>query len=117
MNNENYLAVAKKHAGGSGNLTINFAWPYQFPHHHLAIPYIANCLRWKSFADGQGTSNLLENSRGSFTPVKMCFRAYAISLIECICLIILDNYMYHLTCRFLSLAGSVAVRLYQAQLM
>ena len=27
MNNENYLAVAKKHAGGNGNLTINFAWP------------------------------------------------------------------------------------------
>ena len=29
---------------------------------------------------------------------------YAISLIECICLIILNNYIYHLTCCFLTLA-------------
>ena len=29
---------------------------------------------------------------------------YAISLIECICLIIPNNYIYHLTCRFLTLA-------------
>jgi len=32
MNNENYQVVAKIHAGldagGNGNLTINFAWPY-----------------------------------------------------------------------------------------
>ena len=39
------------------------------------ILYIANCSRWKSFADGQGTSNSLENFHGSFTPVKMCSRA------------------------------------------
>ena len=38
----------------------------------MTIPYIANCSRWKSFADGQGTSNSLENFRGSFTLVKMC---------------------------------------------
>ena len=30
--NENYQAVAKKHAGGNGNLTINFAWPYDAMH-------------------------------------------------------------------------------------
>ena len=69
----------------------------------------------EKFADGQGTSNSLENFCGLFAPVKMCSRAYAISLIECICLIIPDNYMYRLTCLFLSLAGSVAVRLHQAR--
>ena len=26
--NENFVVFAKKHAGGSGNLIINFAWPY-----------------------------------------------------------------------------------------
>ena len=31
----------------------------------LQLPYIANCSRWKSFTDGQGTSNSLENFRGS----------------------------------------------------
>ena len=25
--NENFVAFAKKHAGGNGNLIINFAWP------------------------------------------------------------------------------------------
>ena len=25
--NENFLVFAKKHAGGNGNLIINFAWP------------------------------------------------------------------------------------------
>ena len=69
-----------------------------------SVPYIANCSRWKSFVDGQGTSNLLENFRSLFTLVKMCSHAYTISLIERIWLIILNNYMYHLTCRFLSLA-------------
>ena len=68
------------------------------------IPYIANCLRWKSFVDGQGTSYSLENFHSSFTQVKMCSRAYSISLIKCTCLIILNNYMYLLTCCFLSLA-------------
>ena len=38
----------------------------------IRVPYIANCSRWKSFADGQGTSNSLENFHGSFTPVKRC---------------------------------------------
>jgi len=26
--NENFVVFAKKHAGGNGNLIINFAWPY-----------------------------------------------------------------------------------------
>ena len=33
----------------------------------LLLPYNANCSRWKSFADGQGTSYSLENFRGLFT--------------------------------------------------
>ena len=36
----------------------------------IELSYIANCSRWKSFADGQGTSNSLEDFLGSFTPVK-----------------------------------------------
>ena len=43
---------------------------------HDPIPYIANRSRWKSFTDGQGTSNSLENFRGSFTQVKICSCAY-----------------------------------------
>ena len=45
----------------------------------------------------------------------MCSRVYVISLTKRMCLIPI-NYIYRLTCRFLSLAdlGSVAVRLYQA---
>ena len=67
-----------------------------------AIPYIANCSRWKSFDNGQGTSSSLEKFCSLFTPFKMCSHAYEISLIECICLVILNNYMYRLTCCFLS---------------
>ena len=36
-----------------------------------AIPYIANRSRWKSFADGQGITNSLENFRGLLTPVNL----------------------------------------------
>ena len=35
----------------------------------IKIPYIANRSRWKSFADGQGITNSLENFRGLLTPV------------------------------------------------
>ena len=35
------------------------------------IPYIANRSRWKSFADGQGITNSLENFRGLLTPVNL----------------------------------------------
>ena len=39
------------------------------------VPYIANHSRWKSFTDGQASSNLLENFRGLLTPLKMCSHA------------------------------------------
>ena len=48
-------------------------------------------IRWKTFAVRSTLS-------------KMCSRAYAVSLIKRICLIIPNNYMYRLTCCFLSLA-------------
>ena len=35
---------------------------------HLIL-YIANCSRWKSFADGQASSNSLENFHGFPTPL------------------------------------------------
>ena len=38
----------------------------------MQIPYIANHLRWKSFVDGQASSNSLENFGGLPTPLKMC---------------------------------------------
>jgi len=34
--NENFVALAKKHAGGNGNLMINFAWPY-VSYHFLSV--------------------------------------------------------------------------------
>ena len=37
----------------------------------VKIPYIANRSRWKSFADGQGITNSLENFRGLLTPVNL----------------------------------------------
>ena len=37
----------------------------------LRIPYIAIGSRWKSFADGQGITNSLENFRGLLTPVNL----------------------------------------------
>ena len=44
-----------------------------------SIPYIANRLRWKSFMDGEASSNSPENFRGLPTPfifkTKMCSRA------------------------------------------
>ena len=44
---------------------------YSHIHYHKDnnIPYIANHSRWKSFADGQAISNLLENFRGLLTPL------------------------------------------------
>ena len=37
----------------------------------INLPYIANRSRWKSFADGQGITNSLENFRGLLTPVNL----------------------------------------------
>ena len=39
--------------------------------HKFKIPYIANRSRWKSFTDGQGITNSLENFRGLLTPVNL----------------------------------------------
>jgi len=38
--NENFVALAKKHAGGNGNLIVNFAWPKLWtPNKHHRVSY------------------------------------------------------------------------------
>ena len=34
---ENFVVLAKRHAGGNGNLIINFAWPY-IEHRYSTLP-------------------------------------------------------------------------------
>ena len=71
--------------------------PWHFKNSLLAsILYIANCSRWKSFADRQDITNLLENFHGLFTPVHFNPTRNFVQVTCMLCS--LCTCMFHVTC-------------------